>query len=146
MFFSTTAAACVLSLLSSTHALALVERQSNCCFVCPKSDVNGSALSTSTEIGVASFSCTYSGESRSSCLYDLVSVTWPMRSDLHLPTLLQSTGVLVGNNWNGNCPQQAASQCPANRRRGDDDDKPSNWKSAQPPSWSPNPYDPTPSW
>jgi len=60
----------------------------------------------------------------------------------HLLTFsLQSSGVLVGGNSNGNCPTQAAPQCPARRRRDYDDQKTDDWKPT--PSWSPDPY---PSW
>ena len=165
MFFSTAAVVCALSLFSSTNALALVDRQSDQCgFVCPQTDDNGNAFSTFTEIGDTSFSCTYSG-AFDPCAYDSVSAILSIVTIGFMfadATFLQSSGVLVGDNSNGNCPQQATSQCPVLRRRGDydnddggdDNDKPSDWKSAQPPSWSPDPYDPawpkspspTPSW
>jgi hypothetical protein len=63
-----------LSLLSCTHALALVNRQSDCSFVCPDADTDGNGLSTFTEVPNASLSCTYSGALETPCTYDSVSL------------------------------------------------------------------------
>ena len=81
MFFSTAAVVCALSLISSTHALALVDRQSDCGFVCPEVDTDGNGLSSFVQLGGTSFTCTFSGAFESPCAYDSVSVTlltgWP---------------------------------------------------------------------
>jgi hypothetical protein len=77
MFFSVAVVVSALSLLSSTHALALVNRQSDCSFVCPRADADGNGLSTFTKINDTSFSCTYPGAFESPCTYNSVSVPYP---------------------------------------------------------------------
>jgi len=73
MFYSPAVVVCALSLLSSTHALAFVNRQSDCGFVCPEVDTNGNGLSIFAEVDDTSFSCTFSAAFESPCTYDSVS-------------------------------------------------------------------------
>jgi len=156
MFFSSVAVVCAFSLLSSARAAALDNRQSDCGFVCPPVDTNGSGPSVLTEIDDASFSCTFAGAFGNPCTYDSVGCDLFLRlrlPDCPLPNCpLQSSGALVGVNSSGSCPKQATSQCPTRRRRDYDDWKPTpTWSPGPYPSWSPDSYpswspDPYPSW
>jgi len=145
MFFTPAAVVCAISLLSSAHALALNNRQSDCGFVCPAVDNNGNGPSVLTEIDDASFSCTFAGAFGNACTYDSVSCATLSIPSRLLTFLPQTSGALVGDNADSSCPQQATSQCSTRRRRDDDDDdddhKTDDWKPT--PSWTPDPY---PSW
>ena len=62
----------VLSLLPFSGGLTL-DAQNNRKFICPDADTDGTGLSTIT-VDDSTISCSYSGESSSSCSYDVVSV------------------------------------------------------------------------
>ena len=70
----------VLSLFSCTHAVALGARGDDCTYCCPKTDVYGKTLSTSSPVDDKFICCTYDGDGSyggktdTSCTYDIVRV------------------------------------------------------------------------
>ena len=73
MIFSTTVVISLLALLPSSLALAIDTRKTDCSFVCPGKDTYGHGLSRSNG-GDGTISCSYSGGSGNSCIYNVVSV------------------------------------------------------------------------
>jgi len=107
MIFSAVVVVSVLSLLTSSRALALNARQSDCELACPDTDADGNGLSVFI-IDDATISCSYDGEPGNSCTYDTVSVGSSAICKLTY-AVAQTSGAIIGDS--DGCIGEAVQQC-----------------------------------